>query len=89
MHIANIYNSLKLKNLESKKIISINDRKLNKLLQGASLNELTLDYIGTTFFCDLYGHYETLGAGGFGVVVKVLELATNEYYAMKVKIKRY
>ena len=60
------------------------ENKLFDLLQGASLNDLPLDFIETTFFSDLYQQHEVLGSGSFGVVVRVTELLSKEDYAMKV-----
>lgn len=60
------------------------EQKLCGLLQGSSLNELPLDFIETVFFADVFARGEVLGAGSFGVVVRVTEIATRKDFAMKV-----
>jgi len=60
---------------------------LDRVLNSLSLDELPLDFIRTTFFSDLYKGCEVLGAGSFGVVLKVIELSSNQEYAIKVFIK--
>ena len=59
-------------------------RKLKKFLHGIDINELPIDFIGTIYFADLYILDSILGAGSFGVVLKVVERATGEEFAMKV-----
>jgi len=58
--------------------------KLLKMLGGVPLKELPLDYIDTTFFGDLYEKERILGAGSFGIVIKVTEIVSKKEYAMKV-----
>jgi len=43
-----------------------------------------LDLIDTIFFGDLYEKHQILGAGSFGIVIKVKEITSNNFYAMKV-----
>jgi len=58
--------------------------KLLTMLGGTPLNELPLDYIDTVFFGDLYEQKKLLGAGTFGIVIKVMEKSTQMHYAIKV-----
>jgi len=58
--------------------------QLSKMFGEASINELPLDLIETVFFEDLYEREKILGAGTFGIVIKVKEKLTNNEYAMKV-----
>jgi len=69
------------KNIESKSIT----HKLNSILSNCRLNDLSLDFLGTKTFSDLYLKEDLLGAGAFGVVLKVIERSTGKEYAMKVK----
>jgi len=61
--------------------------KLKKILGGAKLEELPLDFIGTQFFADLYVLDAILGCGSFGVALKVVEKSTAQELAMKVYFK--
>ncbi len=61
--------------------------KLETVLHGAQLEDLMLDYIGTSSFSDMYVLKELLGCGSFGVVLRVVEKATGQEHAMKVKYK--
>ncbi len=54
------------------------------MLNGLQLSELPLDFLGTTYFTDVYVRKELLGSGAFGVVVKVIEKSSGRTYAMKV-----
>ena len=69
-----------------KKVTHKKDTKaqLKKCLAGHKLQELGLDFLGTQTFNDLYLLEEVLGAGAFGVVLRVVERLTGEEYAMKV-----
>lgn len=58
--------------------------KLKQCLHGNKLQDLALDFIGTQFFADIYLMDSILGAGSFGVVLKVIERATDNEFAMKV-----
>ncbi len=58
--------------------------KLQQTLSGTRLEDLPLDYIGSTSLGDLYTPTGLLGAGTFGVVVKVFERATGGEFALKV-----
>ena len=59
-------------------------QKLADMLDGIPLGELPLDYINTKFFGDVYEAREVLGAGSYGIVVRVTEKSTGEQYAVKV-----
>lgn len=59
-------------------------RKLNSLLNETKIEDLPLDFIGTQYFSDLYLFSEIMGAGSFGVVLKVIEITTKNEFAMKV-----
>jgi hypothetical protein len=58
--------------------------KLRQCLHDNKLKDLALDYLGTQTFNDVYLFEELLGAGAFGVVLRVVERSTGEEYAMKV-----
>ena len=58
--------------------------KFQEVLCGNNIQDLPLDFIGTEFFSDYYLLESILGAGSFGVVLKVLENNTGEELAMKV-----
>jgi len=60
------------------------EKRLIDVLKGSLLNELPLDFIETVFFADLFVRGEVLGAGAFGVIVRVTEISTNMNYAMKI-----
>jgi len=59
-------------------------QKLKQCLHGYKLQDLALDFIETQFFSDVYIMDYILGAGSFGVVLKVTERSTSKQYAMKV-----
>jgi len=63
---------------------NILEPQLKHILGDTPLNELPLDYIDTVFFGDLYESQKILGAGAFGIVIKVKEKLTKTEYAMKV-----
>jgi len=69
-----------------KTIINFKDSKpkLKLLLNGTKLDDIPIDFLGTQHFADLYVMDRILGAGSFGVVLKVIEHSTGEEYAMKV-----
>ena len=58
--------------------------KLKQYLRGAKLDDLSIDFLGTQYFSDLYMMDSILGAGSFGVVIKSIEHDTGNEYAMKV-----
>ena len=60
--------------------------KMNQLLYGEELEDLTLDYLECTSFGDIYVFHELLGSGTYGVVISILEKSTGDEYAMKVQI---
>ena len=60
--------------------------KLKRILHGAKLEELPLDFIATTFFADLYLLDTVMGSGAFGVVLKIVERSTGNEFAMKVTL---
>ena len=57
---------------------------ITRVIGNSCLDELPLDYLGTTSFGDLYKNCGVIGSGSFGIVLRVIELSTNEQYAMKV-----
>lgn len=59
---------------------------LTEILNGKSLEELPLDFIGTKYFSDIYVFKSVLGSGSFSVVLKVLERSTNMEFAFKVRL---
>jgi hypothetical protein len=61
-------------------------QRLKQCLHGYKLQDLELDFIGTQFFTDIYLIDCVLGAGSFGVVLKVIERSTGNEYAMKVNL---
>ena len=54
------------------------------ILNGKDIDDLPIDFIGTKYFSDLYALSSILGAGSFGVALKVLDKTTDEMLAMKV-----
>eukprot|EP00826_Nyctotherus_ovalis_P032705 TRINITY_DN2633_c0_g8_i1.p1 TRINITY_DN2633_c0_g8~~TRINITY_DN2633_c0_g8_i1.p1 ORF type:complete len:364 (-),score=29.79 TRINITY_DN2633_c0_g8_i1:847-1938(-) len=58
--------------------------QLNLTLNGKNLNDLSLDFIGTQYFSDLYVYKGILGTGSFGVVLRVLEVRSRNEFALKV-----
>ncbi len=59
--------------------------KLKQLLHGTKLEDLALDFISTRYFSDLYLLDGILGAGSFGVVLKIVERGTGQELALKVR----
>ena len=62
------------------------DKRVLEFLEDYTLEELPLDYIGTTFFGDIYKYHGVLGFGSFGIVLKVREISSNLDFALKVTL---
>ena len=58
--------------------------KLDAITARIPLSELPLDYLNATTFSDLYIVDRVLGAGTFGVVLKVFEKQSGDEYAIKI-----
>jgi len=69
-----------------RKILSTNTPKLKltAITSGIPFDEIPLDYLNTTSFTDIYLVDRVLGAGNFGVVIKVIEKNSGNEYAIKV-----
>jgi hypothetical protein len=63
--------------------MSIND-SLSSIFSNNNLDDLPLDFIGMKYFSDQYLFKGILGAGSFAVVLRVMEHATREEFALKV-----
>eukprot|EP00826_Nyctotherus_ovalis_P008117 TRINITY_DN12095_c0_g1_i2.p1 TRINITY_DN12095_c0_g1~~TRINITY_DN12095_c0_g1_i2.p1 ORF type:complete len:279 (-),score=49.66 TRINITY_DN12095_c0_g1_i2:800-1636(-) len=70
---------------------NLEEKLYSAIYPARKVEDISLDYTGTTHFDDLYKYYgKIIGAGGFGVVLFARDKSTDEALAIKIlNVKAY